>query len=128
MGKSHWTPRYSKRLISVFAAGMLVFMGIQASSSIAPSLKSHRLESSQRPQTATSLAKDAAVAQRDGAALRMFYGQSVDHNFVYAFLPCLALVSGYVRAQIGTEDMQSHAHGFRLTGTVSPRGPPRMIS
>ncbi|MBB3944789.1 hypothetical protein GGQ73_000714 [Rhizobium skierniewicense] len=128
MGKNRWTPRYSKRLIGVFAAGMLVFIGIQASVSVALTAKLHRLESSQRPQAATSLAHNATSAQRHDSALWTSYARSVDHDFVDPFLPNIALVSGDMNDQIGAEDMQFGGHGLRLTGTVSPRGPPRGIS
>jgi hypothetical protein len=128
MGKNHCTPRYSRRLISVFAAGVLVFMGIQASASVTLAAKLHRFESAQRPQAAAWLEQDATIAQRDGVALWTSYDRSVDHDFVYPFLPSLALVSGDMKDQIGAEDMQFHAHGFHLTGTVSSRGPPRRIS
>ncbi|MCL6652430.1 hypothetical protein A6R70_09035 [Agrobacterium rubi] len=128
MGKSHWTPRHSKRLIDVFAAGILIFMGIQASAGATPILKPHRLECAQRSQNSTSSTTDTATMRRDGGALWMPWEQSRNHDFVHSFLSFAALVSDYTKAQIGTEDMQSNTHGFRLTGTVSPRGPPRIRS
>ncbi|SCX03576.1 hypothetical protein DSM25558_0534 [Agrobacterium sp. DSM 25558] len=126
-GKSHWTPRHSKRLINVLVAGMLVFVGLQTAASAAPVLKAHRLERSHLPQQQSSASTQVSTVGPDHGFAAL-YQQSHDHDFVYACLSVCALVTDYTKAQITLETTRHVVHGFHLTGTASPRGPPRTTS
>ena len=126
-GKSHWSPRHSKRLIDVFVAGMLVFMGIQATANATPVLKAHRLERSHLPQQNAVASPQVSVA-RAHQCFAALYQQSPDHDFVCSSLSVFALVTDYTATQITLENMPHVLHGFHLTGTASPRGPPSTIS
>lgn len=128
MGKSRWAPCHSTRLINVFVAGMLVFMGIHAAANAAPALKPHRLERSHQPEETQQSSSLAGLGCEEREALVHFCQQSAHHDFVYSSLSVSALVTDYTKAQIAFEDMHLQTHGFRLTGTVSPRGPPRTSS
>jgi hypothetical protein len=126
-GKSHWNPRHSKRLINVFVAGMLVFMGIQAAANAAPILKAHRLERSHLPPQ-NSFAPTQISAAGSHRCFAALCQQCSDHNFVCSNLSVSALVTDYTEAQITFETMPAEMHGFHFTGTASPRGPPQITS
>lgn len=124
MGKGRSAPRHSTRLINVFVAGMLVFMGIHATANAAPVLKPHRLERSHLPQPSAS----DDIIDAGQTALRHLIKTSVDHDFVHANLSVLALVTDYTKAQMPPEDRDVSSHGLRLAQTVSPRGPPETFT
>ncbi len=126
-GKSHWTPRHSKRLINVFVAGMLVFMGIQSAANAVPMLKAQRLERSHL-STPTSLAPTQISASGSHRCFAALFQQCSDHDFVCANLSVSALVTDYTEAQITFENMPAETYGFDFTGTASPRGPPQTTS
>lgn len=120
MGKGRSAPRHSTRLIDVFVAGMLVFMGIQAAANATPVLKPHRLERTHLPQHVTP--SDARSAGPD--AMCDLCRATLDHGFVDGILSGYGLVTDYTKAQIGFDDLRTDPQGFRLAGLVSPRGPP----
>ena len=123
MGKGRSAPRHSTRLINVFVAGMLVFMGIHAAANAAPVLKPHRLERSNLPQQSTH----GAALDMGHTALRHLVATPIDHAFVQANLSILTLVTDDPKAQMAPEDIDVSRHGLRLAQTVSPRGPPETL-
>ncbi|MES5098274.1 hypothetical protein ABUK73_08595 [Agrobacterium sp. BA1120] len=125
IGKSRCAPLHSTRLIDVFVAGMLVFMGIQAAANASPVLKPHRLERSHLPQQTLPSGVEARDEFDGHVAICDICRHTLDHDFVYGILSVPALVTDYRKAQIGLEDLHSDLPGLRLAGTVSPRGPPK---
>ncbi|WP_284777139.1 hypothetical protein [Agrobacterium sp. lyk4-40-TYG-31] len=125
IGKSLCAPLHSTRLIDVFVAGMLVFIGIQVAANAAPVLKPHRLERSHLPQQTAPSGAEASAELAVHVAICDVCDHTLDHNFVHGILPVSPLVTDYRKAQIGLEDLRADLRGFRLAGTVSPRGPPK---
>lgn len=124
MGKGRCAPRHSTRLIDVFVAGMLVFMGIQVAANASPVLKPHRLERAHLPQQTTSSSAETSTGVTGPVALSDTCRNPLDHDFVYGILSACARVTDYSKAGIQFEELRSDLRGFRLAGTVSPRGPP----
>jgi len=128
MGRHRGTPRHPVRLISLFVAGMLVFIGMQASVSLGPALKPQRLERSQLPDQnrfSAAFEKAQCASSADASGCLRQFGV---HDFVYAFLSAPGLVTEYMRTQIGLGGGQPVLHAAQLAGTASPRGPPTTTS
>lgn len=126
MGNRLCAARPSTRLIDLFVAGMLVFMGLQAAANAAPVAKPHRLERSQLPQQDMARATEIAGC----IVLAQPCLTSADHGFVHHILSVPGLsVSSLVaverRFRIGFESPHPNIRGFPLLEAVFPRGPPK---
>lgn len=128
MGRHRGTPRHPVRLISLFVAGMLVFIGVQASVTLGPALKPQRLERSHLPEQNRFSAALEKAQCATSADLSACWRPTSVHDFVYAFLSVPGLVTEYMQTQIGLGSGQPVLHAAQLTGTASPRGPPTKTS
>jgi len=123
MGKSRWAPLQSTRLISVFAAGILVLIGFQTNACASPALKPHRLERTSQPQAAIPSSARASTGS-DSQLLVRFLHQHIHHDGMPSFSPVDPLIIGDAQSRIGWKEDRASVHGSVISGIVSPRGPP----
>ncbi|MGV1751113.1 hypothetical protein [Agrobacterium sp. CG674] len=126
MGNRLCASRPSNRLIDLFVAGMLVFMGLQAAANGAPVLKPNRLERSQLPPQ--DIASATAAKTKGCTAIVDLCLKSADHGFVHHHLPVQRAVEAQVNIPIGFDNQHAKIPGFHLLGAASPRGPPETVS
>lgn len=126
MGNRLCASRPSNRLIDLFVAGMLVFMGLQAAANGAPVLKPNRLERSQLPPQ--DIASATAAETKGCTEIVDHCLKLADHGFVHHHIPVQRTVDAQVPMQIGFDNPHAKMPGFHLLGAASPRGPPETVS
>ena len=126
MGNRLCASRPSHRLIDLFVAGMLVFMGLQAAANGAPVLKPNRLERSQLPPQ--NIASATATETKGCTEIADLCLKSADHGLVNHSLSVPRAVNAEATIQIGFDSLNAKMPGFHPLGAASPRGPPETAS
>lgn len=127
MGKSRCTACHPKGLISLVVAGLLMFMGMQASATL-PALKPQRAERAQPLEFTRKLLSQNETVSLDGDAPLQICNSASNPSDFYGIISRLALVIGVKAIQVGIARDMPAAPFACLAGITSPRGPPRVIS